>query len=199
MRVALRQLTPVNGPPIPVPDPDRLTHLQFRRFAGCPVCNLHIQSLLRHRDEIEAAGVREVLVFHSPAAELREHDLPFTVIADPDKRLYVEFGVESSPGALLNPRVWLPIIRAVARSLVAVARGREKAPAGSPEGGRLGLPADFLIAPDGTVLASKHGTHAYDQWSVDEILAQAGEHRLVQSEDGQTYGRSAGTSPNSGR
>jgi len=50
MRVALRELTPITGPPIPVPDPSRLTHLQFRRFAGCPVCNLHIQSLLQGRD-----------------------------------------------------------------------------------------------------------------------------------------------------
>jgi len=177
MHVALRQLTPITGPPIPVPDPSRLVHLQFRRFAGCPVCNLHIQSLLRRQDEIEAAGVREVLVFHSPAAELREHDLPFTVIADPGKKLYAEFEVESSPRALLSPRVWLPIIRAVARSLVAIARGREKAPSTVPEGGRLGLPADFLIAPDGTVVASKYGTHAYDQWSVDEILAVAAAQR----------------------
>ena len=173
MRVTLRQLTPVTGPPISVPDPDRLIHLQFRRFAGCPVCNLHIQSLRRRKDEIEAAGVREVLVFHSPAEELREHELPFPVIADPDKKLYAEFGVESSPRALLSPRAWLPIIRAVARSLVAIARGREKAPSSDPVGGRLGLPADFLIAPDGTVVASKYGTHAYDQWSVDEILAEA--------------------------
>ena len=173
MRVASRTWTPVTGPPVVVPAPDRLTHLQFRRFAGCPVCNLHIQSLQRRRAEIEAAGVWEVLVFHSPAAELREHALPFTVIADPDKALYREFGVESSPRALLHPRVWLPIMRAVGRSLVAIARGREKGPAAVPVGGRTGLPADFLIAPDGTVLASKHGEHAYDQWSVDDILARA--------------------------
>jgi hypothetical protein len=37
----------------------------------------------------------------------------------------------------------------------------------------LGLPGDFLIAPDGRVIASKYGAHADDQWSVDEILALA--------------------------
>jgi hypothetical protein len=73
----------------------------------------------------------------------------------------------------LNPRVYGPIIRAVTRSLVAIARGREKGPAAKQEGGRLGLPADFLIAPDGTVIAKKYGTHAYDQWSVDELLKHA--------------------------
>ncbi|WP_049876424.1 MULTISPECIES: hypothetical protein [Sorangium] len=30
---------------------------------------------------------------------------------------------------------------------------------------------DFLVAPDGRVLASKYGEHAGDQWSVDEVLA----------------------------
>jgi len=40
----------------------------------------------------------------------------------------------------------------------------------SPKGGSIGLPADFLIGPDGAVLACKYGDHAYDQWSADELL-----------------------------
>jgi hypothetical protein len=35
------------------------------------------------------------------------------------------------------------------------------------------MPADFLIAPDGGVVARKYGEHADDQWSVDEILRLA--------------------------
>jgi hypothetical protein len=34
----------------------------------------------------------------------------------------------------------------------------------------LGLPADFLIAPDERIVAAKYGKHADDQWSVDELL-----------------------------
>jgi hypothetical protein len=34
----------------------------------------------------------------------------------------------------------------------------------------LGLPADLLIGSDGRVLATKYGSHADDQWSVDELL-----------------------------
>ena len=121
MRVTPRELTPVTGPPIAVPDPERLIHLQFRRFAGCP------------KDEIEAAGVREILVFHSPAEELREHDLPFPVIADPGKKLYVEFGVESSPRALVSPGAWLPI----ATLMLAAAAVLQRAP---PRAGGWGCP-----------------------------------------------------------
>jgi len=40
----------------------------------------------------------------------------------------------------------------------------------NPAGGNLGLPADFLIAPEGRIIASKYGVHAFDQWSVDEVI-----------------------------
>ena len=167
-----RRLPVVVGEPVALPDPGLLVHLQFRRFAGCPVCNLHLRTIVRRHAEIAAAGVREVVVFHSSAAELREHvtDLPFPVVPDPQKRLYREFGVESARRALLSPRAWLPILRAVAASSWALLRGRGQTPPLNPSGGRFGLPADFLIDPDGSVLASKHGEHAYDQWSVDELL-----------------------------
>jgi hypothetical protein len=173
--VAAHLLTSVNRPPVAIPDPERLVHLQFRRFAGCPVCNLHLRSVVRRHEEIEAAGIREVVVFHSPADELAEYaaDLPFAMIADPDKRLYAEFGVEPSIRAMLDPRVWATIVRAVAVSAWGLLRGKGRVPAAFPHGGRYGLPGDFLIGRDGRVLATKYGEHAYDQWSVDELLALA--------------------------
>ncbi|XVU25085.1 peroxiredoxin-like family protein [Actinoplanes sp. CA-054009] len=167
----MRELIAADGAVVPIPDPERLVHLQFRRFAGCPICNLHLQSIVRRHAEIEAAGIREVVVFHSPAEELRQYDLPFAVIPDPEKKLYREYGVQASPRSLLHPRAWVPVVRAIARSSVMVLRRRESRPAGTQEHGRLGLPADFLIAPDGRTVASKFGHHAYDQWSVDELLA----------------------------
>ncbi|MCP3802353.1 AhpC/TSA family protein [Allokutzneria sp. A3M-2-11 16] len=165
----MRELITVSGERVRLPDPDRLVHLQFRRFAGCPICNLHLQSVVRRHDEITAAGIREVVFFHSPADELRDYDLPFAVIADPEKRYYREYGVESSRRALLHPRTWGAILRGGALT----ALGRFRPPAAKQEGGRLGLPADFLIDRDGSVLAAKRGEHAYDQWSVDELLAFA--------------------------
>ncbi|MER6087722.1 hypothetical protein [Streptomyces bluensis] len=95
------------------------------------------------------------------------------MIADPDRRLYAEFGVERSARALLDPRAWGPIVRAILSGVREVARGREHLPSISPHGGRLGLPADLLIGFDGRVLAAKYGEHVYDQWSVDELLELA--------------------------
>jgi hypothetical protein len=155
--VPARELTTVAGELLPVPDPDRMIHLQFRRFAGCPVCHLHLRSVVRRHAEIRAAGVREVVLFHSPVAELRPH-----------LRLYREFGVEAGRRAVLDPRAWPAIVRG---SLAAIRRG--KGPAARPAGGRLGLPADLLIDTRGRVLASHYGVHADDQWSVDELLTLA--------------------------
>ncbi|MEO8549871.1 MAG: peroxiredoxin-like family protein [Kofleriaceae bacterium] len=174
-RIPARQLVAVTGETIALPDPLRLTHLQFRRFAGCPICNLHLRSFTRRHAELVGAGICEVVVFHSSSAEVRPYtaELPFCVLADPDRQLYTAFGVETGARSLLDPRVWPIIVAAVARSLVAIVRGRERAPSLLPRGGRWGLPADFLIDGDGRIASCHYGVHAGDQWSVDDVLAHA--------------------------
>jgi len=148
-------------------------HLQFARFAGCPICNLHLRSFVRRSGEIAGAGIREIVVFHSSDEKLRkyESDLPFTLIGDPGKRLYRQFGVESALRALVHPRMWPLWPRFIWNNLrTAVGPQHLLAPV-TPAGGLTGLPADFLIASDGTVIAAKYGKYAYDQWSVDDLLA----------------------------
>lgn len=173
--VPARELVGVSGEAVAIPDPDRLVHLQFRRFAGCPICNVHLQSIVRRHDEIVEAGIREVVVFHSTDEELRRYvgDLPFVVIGDPAKALYAEFGVGASRRAVLDPRAVPPTLASMARPRYWRNRGDKPVTNMHPTGGHLGLPADFLIAPDGRVLAGKRGSHANDQWSVDELLALA--------------------------
>ena len=175
-RVPPRRIANLGGASLPLPDPERVVHLQFRRFAGCPVCDLHLRSFVARHPTLVAAAVREVVVFHSPEPELRKYqaDLPFDVIADPDKTLYREFGVEAGPRALLDPRAWGPIAIAVASSIAGVLQRGRPLPPTDPAGGRLGLPADFLIASDGRLLACRYGAHAYDQWSVDDVLDLVG-------------------------
>ncbi|OZI61598.1 peroxiredoxin-like family protein [Bordetella genomosp. 11] len=172
--IVARQLATLAGT-ISLPGPDRFIHLQFRRFAGCPVCDMHLRSIARRHDEIASAGILEVAVFHSSAEELRPftQELPFEIVADPEKKLYREFGVEASPRALLDPRAWLPILSGVLRSLGRILQGRQPVASLQAEGGKLGLPADFLINSDGQILACKYGAYIYDQWSVDDLLAEA--------------------------
>lgn len=126
-------------------------------------------------DEIVAAGIHEVVVFHSGVNAMRPHQgaLPFAAIADPDRRRYAEFGVNSSPKAVLHPSAWTTGFRP--RAWAAVARGLRAGGSPTPHGdGILGLPADFLIAVwNGVIVAVKYGRHANDQWSVDELLRLA--------------------------
>lgn len=155
----------VTGEAIPLPDPARLIHLQFRRFVDCPICNTHLAKFRKRAREIEAAGVKEVVVFHSSPKSIRSYQegVPFLMVGDPDKDLYRKFGVESSLGFMS--------LRALGAAIRGMAHGHfgfRLLP-----GGPLGLPADFLIAPSGRIQASKYGTNAYDQWSVDELLSLA--------------------------
>lgn len=171
-----RDLTTIGSDRVSVPSPDALTHLQFRRFASCPICNLHLRTTARRHDEIVAAGIREVAVFHSTAQAMMPHqgELPFAAVADPEQQLYAEFGVEFSMRAVLDPRAWTAPFKPYAWS---VAMRERRDPDGrwfSTRGdSMLGHPADFLIGSDGRVLAAKYGRHAADQWSVDELLALA--------------------------
>src|SRR5207247_10268536 len=95
------ELIATSGQLVAIPDPaGNFVHLQLRRFAGCPICNLHLRSIVTRHDEIRSRGIREVVVFHSTAAELAKHEaeLPFPLIADPERVLY------RRPSSLLSPR-----------------------------------------------------------------------------------------------
>ena len=167
--ITRRELMTTRSQQIRLPDPASLVHLQFRRYAGCPFCNLHLRSFAHRYQQLVAAGIREVVVFQSQAADLlaQQGDVPFAVIPDPQRKLYAEFAVASSPRAVLDPRAWLAGARAVIKKRPVLPANRQQA---------LGLPADFLLAPDGLVLACKYGVHAYDQWSVDDLLHLASKH-----------------------
>lgn len=165
-RVAPFTLTTLAHGTIQVPAA-RNTHLQFRRFAGCPVCNLHLRGFARGHDRLAAAGVQTVAFFHSSAELMGPYQgaLPFPAVPDPERRWYRHFGVERSAAAVLHPRV-------VASAL----RGLFVAPSNPFAGGgdQTGLPADVLLDAAGVIVAVHYGAHADDQWSLDDVLALAG-------------------------
>lgn len=160
------RMTNIHGAPVVVPDTGRKwVHLYFARFAACPICNVHLQSLIAGSRKLFTANVREVVFFHSPNSSLLPYqgNFPFDVVGDPEKTFYQRFGVESSILSLLDPRAWPTIVRA------SMAADKPKGP--SNEGGVLGLPADILIAPDGRVKAVHYGKYVADAWSVENIVS----------------------------
>jgi peroxiredoxin len=149
-----------------VPQQDTFIHLQFRRFAGCPVCNLHLQSFFKRAEELKANNIHEVVVFHASQKDMLASvvDVPFDLIADPSRKLYKEFGVETSWKALLNLGVMQKALKGIRKFGMKIPQSVEA---------ELGVPADFLINQAGTVVALKYGAHADDQWSVDEVIELA--------------------------
>jgi peroxiredoxin len=143
-----------------------LLHLQFQRFAGCPICNLHLRAFSRELPKLEAAKVKTVAFFHSSAEVMRpfQGELPFAVVADPRRTWYLRFAVERSPTAVMNPRALWSAVKGLVLTKANPMKG---------EGGSDGLPADFLLDGEGRVLAAHYGAHAADGWSVDEVLAHA--------------------------
>jgi peroxiredoxin len=148
---------------VQLPDRGKIVHLQFRRYAGCPICNLHLRSFASRINEIEKAGIREVVVFHSSVEAMLPYQgsLTFDAIADPEKKLYKQFGVESSPRSIMSLKVLLEGMKGM----------KSTKPTSKREGGPFGLPAEFLIAPNGQIMVAHYGKHAADHWSVDQLLA----------------------------
>jgi hypothetical protein len=113
---------------------------------------------------------REIVEFRSSSAErlTRQSDgLPFGVLADLRRTLYANFGVGSSPRAVLDPRGRGGAVRAVPRMV-------PPCPAGSRPA--FGLPAGFPCAADGHVPACNHGAPGDHQRSLDGLLPRASEH-----------------------
>ncbi|QVQ51573.1 AhpC/TSA family protein [Spiractinospora alimapuensis] len=172
-----RELTSIRGETVTLPDPHALTHLQLRRFASCPICNVHLGTFVRREREIAAADVTEIVVFHSSVEAMLPHQgaLPFVAVADPERSLYDEFGVTRGARSVLDPRSWTAPLKPAAWA--AANRERHTRGAHNDRPDLFGFPADFLVAPEGRVLAAKYGTYANDQWSVDDVLALAARHR----------------------
>lgn len=168
--VTIPQIQSVQGENLILPSLNGFTHLQFRRYAGCPICNLHILSFARRHHEIKEAGIHEFVIFYSSADELKESasQLPFPLIADPGRKLYNMFGVGISMFAVLNPLAWPSAMRGLFLKMP-----------GMPGKGQSlsGVPGDFLIDSAGKIIASKYGKHADDHWSVDDVLALSGKLR----------------------
>ena len=163
-----QQVSPYNwqstvGATVTIPDPDGKTiNLQFSRWAGCPICNMHLASFRRRAAELDGAGIKVVIVFHSPEVDVSDlrGDLPFALIADPDKKYYRAFGVKQSPFFLFNSKAFGSLRR----------EAKEGRRAQRIHGGIFGLPADFVIDPNGKIIAAHYGRHADDNLSVDDVL-----------------------------
>ncbi|RMH01200.1 MAG: hypothetical protein D6702_12065 [Planctomycetota bacterium] len=119
--------------------------------------------------EFRAAGAEVVRVFPSPLAALQRYTdgslrAPFPVLADPKRRVFTAYRIERSWRGLLSREGWR-------RSRAAAAETGPPAWRDMLRDGIRGLPADFLIGPDGRIERARYGEHFSDGLSPAEALA----------------------------
>ncbi len=80
---------------------DKKVFIGFFRHAGCPFCNLRVHALLKVHEEFKAKGLEMIFFFESKENVLLRSSFhkevsPIPLIADPEKKLYAAYGIESS-------------------------------------------------------------------------------------------------------
>jgi thioredoxin-dependent peroxiredoxin len=130
---------------------ERTLLLSFFRNAACAVCNLQVHQLIQRYPAYQAKGLEIVAVFEATPESIRQYvgkqDAPFPIIANRDARLYDLYGVETSE-AKAQASISAPTTPAIIQEAAAhgFALTREE------DTNFFRMPADFLIAPDGTIL-----------------------------------------------
>lgn len=140
--------------------------LKFFRYSDCPTCNLTIHEYNQFGQELTQAGITTLMVFHSSKEHLNQKmkaKNSYTIIADPEKRVFDLYQVENSWLKTLGPGMLPGYTKAIAKGFF------------SPKlfgnaGGDNGLPADFLIDGAGTIRYAHYGKHAADSLSVSDSL-----------------------------
>ena len=96
------------------------------------------------------------------AAFKERFDVPFPMIADPEKRLFEAFRLkQASAGALLSAKTLF-------RGVTALAKGHG---IGVPQGNMRQLPGVFIIDTDGRILFSHHASGPADHPHPEILLA----------------------------
>jgi len=156
-------LEDISGKQISLSDfKDKKLMLSFYRYASCPLCNLRVQQLIQIHDELKSKGLFLVAFFQSPKESIAKYvgkqDAPFSIISDPERKIYKLFGVEHSWLGYLRGGVSLSMFRALWNGFMI----------GKMEGKKNLLPADFLI-DNLKVKKAYYGKTISDHLPIDEI------------------------------
>jgi len=143
--------------------------LSFFRYAECPLCNLQISKIIRHKDLFEKKGIKVIVVFESPAESLRlsianRHGFDFSIIADTNRELYKLYKVHPS---------WVKTLRMISvkgfqHVFEAMKKGYKAV--GKVEGTLHQIPADFLIGYENKIEIAQYGNSVIDHFSLEKLF-----------------------------
>ncbi|MEJ0031644.1 MAG: peroxiredoxin-like family protein [Bacteroidota bacterium] len=129
--------------------------LAFYRNGACALCNLRVHELSLRQKDFDKAGIVMVAVFESSIDDMKPYvgkqELGFTLLSDPEGKLYEMFGLTNSP-ELINKVMTSG--SAADRIAIADAAGYKLTP---QEGANfVRIPADILIDKDLNIVKIHH-------------------------------------------
>ncbi len=127
--------------------------LSFFRFATCPFCTVRFARLVQEAQHYSDNGVYIIAVFESGPDYIKKYinnqDINFPIIADPEGKLYSQYGVKKSVLGIMLGMMRLPtLMKAMFSSGYKMAK---------PDSSMRRIPADFLIDQEQTIIDSYYG------------------------------------------
>ena len=131
--------------------------LIFLRYYGCPVCQMEMVKIKQEIDLVRQKGGRVFIVLQSApetlASLIKRDDFPFTIICDPQGKVFQLYGVEAG-GIIkyLHPAGLIAAIKATFRGFLH----------GKFEGKETQLPAAFAMKADKIIKYAHYGENISD-------------------------------------
>ena len=140
--------------------------LIFLRYYGCPVCQMEMAKIKQDIDLVRKKGGRVFVALQSPPETLasltNREDWPFTIISDPQGKIFQLYGVEAG-GIIkyLHPAGLIAAIKAV----------RQGFRHGKFEGKETQLPAAFSMTADKVLKYTHYGENISDIPSLAKLIS----------------------------
>jgi thioredoxin-dependent peroxiredoxin len=156
--------------PVTVGTSKHWTLLSFLRNGACAICNLRVHELISKYPELQELGLEVIAVFESPVDSIRanvsKQNVPFTLLSDPEAKLYDLYQIETS-----EEKVALTMQMPETQEVIAQAASIGY-PLTPEEGSNFyRIPAEFLIDPNGQLRIVHYASHLTDHLSFEAIRA----------------------------
>ena len=174
MKVKANQMAPeiqakdVNGKEVNLADlKGKKILLTFFRNVGCPVCNFRVHELMQQYDSLKAKGLVFIAIYESSRQQMLQYieneNIPFTMIPDPEHKLYNLYNVERSTGKMLGSFFKGEVIKKVMKGQKQFNKKLKQ------DGHKNQMEADFLINEKGEVVVAHYGTFIGDHIPLEKI------------------------------
>ncbi|TRX57720.1 redoxin domain-containing protein [Fulvivirga sp. M361] len=152
---------------------DKKTLIAFFRHAGCPFCNLRVHNLMKISQELKDKGMEMIFFFESKKhillrSTFHEEISPIPLIADPEKKWYDAYGLESS-GYISAVSHITTFVQTAFKAY------QEKVPMHMMADGESikTIPAEFLVDHDLVIKKVHYSKSLADRIDIEEVRAFA--------------------------